>query len=34
MLIVAWKLGAKAMGYFSKEEWMTGMKKMGFKINY
>jgi len=28
MLIVSWKLEAKAMGYFSRDEWNRGMKKM------
>jgi len=28
VLLVAWKLGAQTMGYFTKEEWMSGMRKM------
>jgi DCN1-like protein 4/5 len=28
VLLIAWKLQAQTMGYFTKEEWMSGMRKM------
>eukprot|EP00128_Syssomonas_multiformis_P017979 Colp12_sorted_trinity150504_noHs@28510 len=29
MLVLAYHMGAKAMGYFTQDEWMTGMHKIG-----
>jgi hypothetical protein len=29
MLVFAWCLGAKQMGYFSREEWLSGVPKVG-----
>ncbi|KAJ1551055.1 DCN1-like protein 4, partial [Cladochytrium tenue] len=28
VLVLAWKLGAKRMGFFDKHEWMTGMAQL------
>ncbi|KAI9271492.1 Cullin binding-domain-containing protein [Phascolomyces articulosus] len=28
-IIIGWKLNASRMGYFTKDEWMTGMKELG-----
>jgi len=30
MLVIAWHMKAKRMGYFTKEEWMEGMKKLEY----
>lgn len=28
LLVLAWKMGAKQMGYFTQEEWLTGLKDL------
>ena len=29
MLVMAWCLGASQMGYFSRQEWQSGLRKLG-----
>jgi DCN1-like protein 4/5 len=28
LLVLAWKMGAKQMGYFTQEEWLNGLKDL------
>jgi len=32
MLVISWKMGAATMGYFTKDEWMGGMRKMKYPL--
>ena len=34
ILVLAWKLGAKQMGYFSREEWLRGVPSFGSATSY
>jgi DCN1-like protein 4/5 len=34
MLVLAWKMKAKQMGYFSQEEWLQGMTDIKYFFHY
>lgn len=32
MLVLAWKLDAQSMGYFTRQEWLRGMSSLQYVI--
>jgi len=34
ILVLAWQLGAKQMGYFSRDEWLSGTTMLGVATSY